>query len=312
MDTKKILESLANTMSDKINYVIASDKLTFDGFLNQIKDTSYLLQGDGMYSVTNGRIATFITKIHSYKFPNLPNVITDGFILKTPKVPEKFYKQIVKLFKDVNKAQKTEIAAMLFYKNNNFEWFIPEQTVTGVSVLITDKGKEEIAKFYSEGYLPIIEIHSHHTMSANFSSIDDRDKKTLEPFDMVIGNIENNEPTSTIRYFHENEFHIINMSDLFDIKQVELSNELKIWKSKLVAPAIIHTVPKTYVDNSYDYYKKSTNYWNRHSSAYDDWSQEQYPYDSKSEKKSKNTYKSLHELTDKEYEEYDKIGSKYL
>lgn len=134
----------------------------------------------------------------------------EAYHLTIPKIPVGFMFQAMNLFRTVYQRQQTEAAILIRWSPVRQEHYaeIPEQDLSGGAVKYKADAKNTD---------PIVmDIHSHHTMPAFFSSIDDGDEKGTQFF-AVVGNIEVSNPTMNIRVRMDGEdIAYIHPSSIFD------------------------------------------------------------------------------------------------
>jgi len=238
-ETDKVLASLKQNMGKQYEYFVflknnTNIKNDIQKSLNS-KKSIYIMQSSGLYKIYKGQLALYSTQLAAGPFPGLDDFTTNGMILSIPKVPHIYLQEFLDLCVEVNKESKAEIFAMLFYKDNKFEWVIPEQYISKASVDLTESGKQTISDYYNNGYLAVVEAHSHNTMDAFFSGTDNKDKTTNEPFDMVVGHIDKATPSILLRYKIDNVFVTIPVSTLFEEAPQKnvLPEYFRTWQDKI-------------------------------------------------------------------------------
>ncbi|MEK4297420.1 hypothetical protein [Paenibacillus sp. FSL R5-0914] len=140
---------------------------------------------DGFYEVRENPIGIFVAKSYISELQNwegfqqlltqLPEINSldqcqEGFKLSLPKIPEHLILQLISFFADYS-ALEVEVMGVLYWDslNKNYVLNIPQQKVS----------KESIEPNYTEfrpNLIRVAEIHSHNTMRAYFSSIDNEDE----------------------------------------------------------------------------------------------------------------------------------------
>ncbi len=179
------------------------------------KSLSYVLQGDGIVEIRKNKLGTFYTNISQCDIPGLEKKFDDGWELNVPLVPSAILEQVVSFFRKVNKIYNSEVFLQIFYDLIKDEYFIhcPKQTVSGASVkyenneLLSDKDK-----------ILVLEIHSHNTMNAFFSSVDDNDEKG-DRFYGVVGKVNDFFPEIKLRVSLGGRCTEIDIGDIFDLSQ---------------------------------------------------------------------------------------------
>ena len=94
--------------------------------------------------------------------------------LNFPKIPFSLLKEVVTFFWDTFILYQSEAIAFLFYRRStgNYQVFIPYQTVNGDSVTFQREFEQEC----DPDLVPVMEIHSHGTYQAFWSSVDNEDE----------------------------------------------------------------------------------------------------------------------------------------
>ncbi len=87
---------------------------------------------------------------------------------------------------------------------------------------------------YPEHMIHVMDIHSHNTMPAKFSSIDDDDEKPTRLY-AVMGRLDKVLPDITVRASCGGKFIPVEPADVFDIKSTSFPHP-KIWDEKIELP----------------------------------------------------------------------------
>lgn len=138
------------------------------------------------------------------------------------KLPLSMYHQVESFFRAVMAKPSTKGAEayVQLWRNPQGEYFlhVPKQTVSGGAVH-AKMDPEDAAKLMTEGHTVIGDIHSHNTMSAFFSSIDDADDANKIGIAGVIGNITETGAKSMWRFCYGGTGAFINLSfdDVFEV-----------------------------------------------------------------------------------------------
>ncbi len=132
------------------------------------------------------------------------------FRMTERKIPYGILLDVVAFFK---KNPLKEAAAQVFYDVNarKYEIYYPEQKVTFASVVFTRSHDMERDKVL------VMDIHSHGTMKAFFSSVDDNDEKGTRLF-MVFGNLDKKEITYKLRAGIAGNYKMLKLSDVFEME----------------------------------------------------------------------------------------------
>ena len=132
------------------------------------------------------------------------------FRMTEKKIPCEILLDVVAFFK---RNPRKEAAAQIFYDvtAGRYEAYYPEQRVTSVSVEFVRNHDMENDKVL------VMDIHSHGTMNAFFSSIDDDDEKGTRLF-MVFGNLDKKEITHKLRAGIAGSYKMLKLRDVFEME----------------------------------------------------------------------------------------------
>ena len=120
-----------------------------------------------------------------------------GFVPALPRIPREVTERVISFFRSfMDEDAEYEALAFLYWdrRDEDFVVFIPQQRATKVSVYanLTDNCLPE------ERYLHYADIHSHNSMEAKFSAVDDRDEKATRLY-IVIGRLNRLYPSVSAR-----------------------------------------------------------------------------------------------------------------
>jgi PRTRC genetic system protein A len=137
-----------------------------------------IFAADGQYVAINNDFGYAIDKVESIKYTNSCLGTLEGMTgiyLRVPKPNLELFVKIIEIFKYVYDKIKSEICVNVYFNKNTrkFHINIEDQLVNGTNADYTYDEQFEMSK----GYIRYLQIHSHHTMGANFSGKDDNDEK---------------------------------------------------------------------------------------------------------------------------------------
>jgi len=123
-----------------------------------------------LYEIRHTEMGTIVVPTRNIR---MLEEIPTGFQFNLPKIPGELLSQALSFFRDYCK-DGTELEVMVSFQFNldTKEFFVqcPFQQVT--------KGRIEYEEEkMTEDFIEVLQLHSHNTMSAFFSDIDDRDEK---------------------------------------------------------------------------------------------------------------------------------------
>ena len=151
-----------------------------------------------------------------YRVEQMPYGIFDSradgrevdFHLCAGKIPGSILGEIVAFFK---REPHKEAAVQIFYdtETKEYELYYPEQKVSACSVVFERNTQLEADKVL------VMDAHSHGSMKAFFSSIDDHDEKGTRLF-LVIGNLNREKPEWKLRAGIAGFYKNLQLSDIFE------------------------------------------------------------------------------------------------
>lgn len=201
------------------------------------EDRIYTLVGKKGIYTTKKSGAIRVTKLEeNYKestakmLVRLDDVKT-GLEVLVPKIPFKYYMQVLDYFREVHRVQGNEAGVTVFYRNERMDMgkvlelggdgvilhddFIIYCPVQENSPAIHVIEGEELYEYLLDNSTQVLELHSHHTMGIGWSGTDDANMKNFRQY-TVFNHIERIGKTQTRSYFR-GDFIDFKDSDLFEI-----------------------------------------------------------------------------------------------
>lgn len=157
------------------------------GFFFRSKDLAENMQPinilaarDGYYEVRENPIGVFVTKVQEVE--SLESC-REGFKMNLPHIPQRLFAQLISFFADYA-MYDVEVMGVFYWdtKENRYILDVPFQDVTKVSV-------EACYTDFPIHFIKVCEIHSHNTMNAYFSGVDNADELGTMLYG-VIGNLQ--------------------------------------------------------------------------------------------------------------------------
>ena len=169
----------------------------------------------------------------------------EGYELKIPKIPFKYWYMIWTFYRDINIKYGTEAAVLLYWNNGNKSLgdipkdilnqygkglyvdgklviYAPKQVNTKVS---TKYYGDPLRDWLDSNMSILLDTHSHNSMGAFFSSTDDANEKRFQ-FYAVYGNV-GSENTFIMRYRFQDSWFSVEMSELFEEGEIPEGKEGK-------------------------------------------------------------------------------------
>lgn len=204
------------------------------------KEINYVLAANGLFKVTKKPVAVYteIVQELDLKLPGLPE-LEEGFRLRIPKIPGKYAIQLLSWYRDVYTKDGTECSVLFFWNHRDIE--IPEtredgQPLKGVTVDgrlviyapiqenspgLSDFKDDDQVQWFRQNMALLLESHSHNSMGAFFSGIDDANEN-MNQFYHVWGRVDTEMPEYVLRYVNGNTRKPVKLSDIFDMPQMEV------------------------------------------------------------------------------------------
>ena len=175
------------------------------------KVISILPAKDGnVYEIRNTAMGTFTTLISG---DNLLSNVKAGFARALPLIPRELLLQIVAFFRYFSCNTNSEALLNIYWDKANDEYIVdaPEQIVSKASV------KSQISDKYADDgrYIHYMDIHSHNTMKAFFSAVDNADEKATRLY-TVVGDLHKGIPDIKTRISNGGKFLEINPGEVFE------------------------------------------------------------------------------------------------
>jgi PRTRC genetic system protein A len=153
------------------------------GFFFRSKDlfenkepVNILAAQNGYYEVRENAIGVFVSKA---PFVEELEPCHEGFKLSLPKIPLNLFSQLVSFFADYA-LNEVEVMGVFYWdtENNRYLLDVPYQDVSKVKV-------DACYSEFPSHIIKVAEIHSHNTMDAYFSVVDDADEQATMLFGVV-------------------------------------------------------------------------------------------------------------------------------
>lgn len=199
---------------------------------------NWLIQGETTYLIHKNRIGMFGVKHSDKGLPGLPTMVTAPAFIKlyVPKIPEYIYRQIISFFRAVmDKVSNSEAFAQVYWDTEERKYVvhIPDQEVSGARVKYdTSKNLNAID---SQRYIFVFECHSHNSMAAFFSGVDDADEKETRIYG-VFGRLDKDLHEEKFRVVVNGHYLTLSAKQIFDIDEPKPIEFPKEWLD-MVKPA---------------------------------------------------------------------------
>ena len=161
--------------------------------------------------------------------PEFPK-IQPGFQMSLPKIPMHILMFIWDFFAKLSERYELEALVHILYDTHAREYTVrvPKQKLTHVSV------DSELDEEYPDHMIHVMDIHSHNTMPAKFSPVDDADEKPTRLY-AVMGMLHRTFPDICVRASCAGHFIPVNPTDVFDTKATTFPHPA-IWDEQIDLP----------------------------------------------------------------------------
>lgn len=164
-----------------------------------------------VYEIRNTEMGKFITPVSGCE---MLSEVQAGFNPALPRIPVELFMQALAFFRHFIQHGSGKEALLNIYWDKEAQEFLadaPEQVVSKISV------ESKISrKFSDEKYIHYMDIHSHNTMKAFFSTVDDHDEKATRLY-TVVGRLDQVVPEIRTRISNGGKFMDINPSTIFEL-----------------------------------------------------------------------------------------------
>lgn len=173
------------------------------------KKIAFVPSEDGkVYEIRNNRIGTFIAEADRV---TIAKKVRAGFIPALPKIPYSILSEIIAFFKAcITETSELEALAYIYwsFSDSKYYVYVPKQEVSkdSVDTFLPDMDEEK--------FVLAMEVHSHNTMPAVFSCIDNKDERATRIY-TVIGRLDKVFPDITTRISVGGKFVEINPNEVF-------------------------------------------------------------------------------------------------
>ncbi|MEX3713488.1 hypothetical protein ABFV99_13885 [Cytobacillus horneckiae] len=235
--------NLTNLLAGQVtSYGVYDDNYNIE----TLKKINFITAANGLFRVEKTPTAIFKTLVEEYKKP-IPglNLMSEGPELLVPKIPFRFLQMALSFYLDVYDKDKTEASLLFFWNKDNVR--LPEiySDNTPVKGLISEgqlvvyvprqKNSAGLSEFHMDPMVDWLrnnlslfaETHSHHSMSAFFSSTDDANENATQ-FYGVWGKIKNQQPEFAFRYCSGDSKTKICPSVLFEWPEVTTTKTYEV------------------------------------------------------------------------------------
>ena len=144
------------------------------------------------------------------------------------KIPKELFQEVLTSFYGVYKKYHKEASAQIWrYRDGDRKYFVvyPEQSISGASVSFKND-TEQMSKL-RETADRVVDCHSHHSMGAFWSGVDDNDEQTADCFRMVMGSMASDSAKYLLRVKFESIYRNFSATELFDMTEEEEAEILK-------------------------------------------------------------------------------------
>lgn len=171
--------------------------------------------------------------------------VESGFQMDLPKIPVHILMFIINFFEKLSKRFELEALVHILYDTLHHRYTIrvPQQELTHTSV------RSVMEEEYPEHLIHVMDIHSHNTMQAKFSPIDDEDEKATRLY-AVVGRLDKVFPDIAVRASCAGKFIPVRPEEVFETN-FKAYPYPSIWDEKItfkIEPALPELPEQSYAD----------------------------------------------------------------
>ena len=177
------------------------------------RKVNYVLRGDGLWEIRSNSIANFyLQRAEANLIGFTKETYEEGFVLKLPKIPKSVLDTIVSFFRYICDASAYEAYVQIYWRPEDETYYVhcPRQQISKARV------RYDVSLEIPTDHLLVCEIHSHNTMKAFFSAIDDQDELVRgDRFFGVIGQLQKATPEILLSFVAGGQRKSVEVFDLF-------------------------------------------------------------------------------------------------
>lgn len=153
---------------------------------------NYVMRGNGLWEVRQNQIGIFYNLLHECNIGGFPKEeFEESFVeLALPRIPREMLNQIIAFFRKLTEKHDFEAYVQVVWDKNEqtYKIICPKQVVSKARV-------QYVATNPPPHQVIVLDIHSHNSMNAFFSGVDDSDeRKRGDRFFGVVGKLDMAEP----------------------------------------------------------------------------------------------------------------------
>lgn len=178
---------------------------------NQRRPFSVIAGQDGFYEVRETALGRIVTK---KEFVQEFDPIQPGFQFGLPKIPGVLLETTLAFFREYcQELKQNEVMVTVHYDLQEGKYILecPRQTVNRVRIF----AELDNEYMHSERYIQVLQLHSHNSMDAFFSSIDDNDEKAYMLYG-VAGRLDQITPDVLLRVGCNGQFIELPLEYIFE------------------------------------------------------------------------------------------------
>lgn len=172
-----------------------------------------------VYEIRDTEMGKFITPVTDC---DMLSEVQAGFTPALPLIPAKLLLQVFTFFYHFAQCDNGKEALVNIYWDKENQIFLadaPEQLVSKISV---DSKMSE--KFADDRYIHYMDIHSHNTIAAFFSPVDDHDEKATRLY-TVVGRLNKSKPEIKTRISNGGKFMEIDPKQVFEFSDISFLDD---------------------------------------------------------------------------------------
>lgn len=193
---------------------LAAERSMVDYFIGEIpehcdKPVAYVLQGNGLWERRKNRLGLFCRQLADIRIPGLPRVLDKAIELSVPRIPSSLLWKAAAFFRAIYRRMGTEAMVSGIY-DEKAEAYLLDCPLQAASVASVDFARKPLPPHQ----VKVLELHSHGSLGAGFSSTDDADEMA-DRFYGVMGRFDRDIPELELSLRLGGERLPVRLSQLF-------------------------------------------------------------------------------------------------
>ncbi|QOK30047.1 hypothetical protein IIE26_27145 (plasmid) [Cytobacillus oceanisediminis] len=181
-----------------------------------------------LYEIRHSELGTIVAPAANLR---MLEEIPEGFQFNLPKIPGELLAEAITFFRDYCKnGVELEVMVNFFYHPKTKEYVVdcPNQVVSKGCIQFQE------LSYQREGFIEVLQLHSHNSMKAYFSKVDNNDEKRFLLYG-VVGELDQLRPVIKIRAGFNGHFYDLPLEIIFQEPNLSKTAEYPcIWHNRIM------------------------------------------------------------------------------